>query len=67
MKKLSPPMRQALVNLYMGEPSWHHLSGRSQMGGHEGTMLALVRRGLVDGARELTTKGERIAAELLND
>lgn len=59
--------RRALLNIARFKASDAHLSGRSQAGGHSGTMLALRRAGLITLEEELTPEGvamvERLAGK----
>jgi hypothetical protein len=62
--KLSPSQRRVLTNLYQGLPAGHHLQGRSEHGGFNGTYTSLVRLGLIQGNCELTDAGVEVAKEI---
>jgi hypothetical protein len=53
-----------LTNLYQGLPAGHHLQGRSEHGGFNGTYTSLVRLGLIQGNCELTDAGVEVAKEI---
>lgn len=48
MAKLSETMRRMLKNAYHYDDPWRSVRGQSQHGGAHGTLLALIRRGLLD-------------------
>lgn len=58
--QLSPAMRKMLANLAQGKPIGIHLKTRSEHGGAEGTIAALIRRGLITPKYELTAFGRRV-------
>lgn len=61
---LSPKMQAALRNISAGRSSNFGLLGMSAHGGHEGTIAALQRRGLIEGRDKLTDAGRQAVAEL---
>lgn len=61
--RLSPAMKTWLADLYEGrDPTWR-LRGMSAHGGADGTIMALVRRGLICD-RGLTEAGRQVAGVL---
>jgi hypothetical protein len=62
-KKLSKPMRRALLNLFDGKPGSYGLVGQSAHGGYTATIIALYARKLVDPETgKLTHDGHETAA-----
>ncbi len=65
---LSAPQQRALLNLEAGLDSFQDLHGRSAFGGHNATLRALARRGLVALSHEtgatITEAGRRAAAAI---
>ena len=57
LMKLSGPMTRVMDNLEAGRYSDWGLYGRSQYGGHDQVILALVRRGLIYKDGELIKQG----------
>jgi hypothetical protein len=64
--KLSAAMERVLFNLLNGNRVNHHCRTMSDYGGLDGTVRALVRRGLITAGCELTPKG-REAAKAISD
>ena len=62
--QMSAPQQQALVNIANGLSSSHGLRGRSEMGGHTRTMMALYRGGMVLANGSLTDKGRDVVQSL---
>jgi len=65
--KVSDAGMKVLVNLHKGKSPGSHLIGRGQWGGFQGTVYALLKRGLVfhnkEHEMELTEKGRQFMAE----
>jgi hypothetical protein len=56
--------RKALINIAAGRSSSRGLSGRSEFGGHLGTMHALKKRGLVTWDDQLTESGKAMVERI---
>jgi len=56
--KLSPSMLRALVNVFKGRSISYHCRSQSDYGGLDGTVRALVKRGLLTWEHELTEAGK---------
>jgi hypothetical protein len=60
-KKLSMPMIRVLVNLRLGNRAAHHCRTQSDYGGLHGTMMALMRHGLINRKYDLLRSGKDVA------
>lgn len=58
--RLTPPQRDMLSNAVHGRALTHGLHGRAAHGGATGSMNALMRKGLLDGAGHPTTAGREV-------
>lgn len=58
--EMTAPQQRALLNIANGRSSSHGLSGRSEMGGHTRTMVALYKAGLVTLQGALTDRGRDV-------
>jgi len=62
MTKISEPMYKAMRNLAAGRHIGYGIHDRSASGGLMGTIMALHRRGLLDGAGNLSATGREAVA-----
>ena len=62
--EMTAPQQRALLNIADGRSSSHGLCGRSEMGGHTRTMMALCRTGLVTLKGALTDRGHDVVQVL---
>lgn len=57
--------RKVLLNIAAGQNGSAGLRSMAAHGGHAGTMVALRRRGLIDGKQALTAAGQQMLERLV--